>query len=81
MRWLWLILVLPCATALVLVLFGSRFSRGPASTVAGVLLLFFLAAPATLAVVVAGSSAQNLSSLEVHGCRRDEGITCSVCCG
>jgi NADH:ubiquinone oxidoreductase subunit K len=51
MRWLWLILVLPFATALVL--FGSRFSRGPASTVAGVLLLFFLAMPATVAVVVA----------------------------
>jgi NADH:ubiquinone oxidoreductase subunit K len=51
MRWLWLILVLLFAPALAL--FGSRFSRGPASTVAGVLLLFFLAVPATVAVLVA----------------------------
>ena len=53
MRWLWLILVLPFATALVPVLFGSRFSRRSGATVAGVLLLFLLAVPSTIAVVVA----------------------------
>jgi NADH:ubiquinone oxidoreductase subunit K len=53
MRWLGLIAVLPFASALALVLFGSRVSRGPAATVWGVLLLFLLAVPATIAVVVA----------------------------
>jgi len=72
MRWLWLILVLPLATALVLVLFGSRFSRGPASTVAGALLLFFLAVPATVAVVVAAvlKIFRRLKSMTVGEMRR-----------
>jgi NADH:ubiquinone oxidoreductase subunit K len=48
-----LILVLLFAAALVLVLFGPRLSRGPAATVAGVLLLFILAVPAAVAMVAA----------------------------
>ena len=53
MSWLWLVPALPFATALLLVLFGRRYSRRPAATVMGVLLLFILAVPAAAAVVVA----------------------------
>ena len=53
MRWLWLILTLPFAIALLLVLLRSRCSRGPAATVVGVLSLFILAVPAAVAMVVA----------------------------
>ena len=52
-RWLWVIGALPFATALVLMLFGSRFTRGREATVVGVLLLFLLAVPAGVAAVVA----------------------------
>ena len=52
-RSFWLIPALLFATAVVVLLFSSRFSRGPAATVMGILLLFILAVPAAVFVVVA----------------------------
>jgi NADH:ubiquinone oxidoreductase subunit K len=67
--WLWVIGALPFATALVLVFFGSRFTRGPGTTVAGVLSLFLLAVPAGVAVVVA---------LVLKICRRFKAVAVSA---